>query len=48
MPQAGIEATGTHKPETKGLEFFLEAGYKCLCLNARSIVNKKNELNIMV
>ena len=25
-----------------------EAGYKCVCLNARSIVNKKNELNIMV
>ena len=25
-----------------------EAGYKCACLNARSIVNKKNELNIMV
>ena len=25
-----------------------EAGYICVCLNARSIVNKKNELNIMV
>ena len=25
-----------------------ETGYKCLCLNARSIVNNKNELNIMV
>ena len=25
-----------------------EADYKCMCLNARSIVNKKNELNIMV
>ena len=25
-----------------------EAGYRCACLNARSIVNKKNELNIMV
>ena len=25
-----------------------EAGYRCVCLNARSIVNKKNELNIMV
>ena len=23
-------------------------GYRCVCLNARSIVNKKNELNIMV
>ena len=25
-----------------------EAGNICVCLNARSIVNKKNELNIMV
>ena len=25
-----------------------EAGYRCVCLNARSIINKKNELNIMV
>ena len=25
-----------------------EAGYRCVCLNARSIVNKKNDLNIMV
>ena len=25
-----------------------EAGHICVCLNARSIVNKKNELNIMV
>ena len=25
-----------------------EAGYRCVCLNSRSIVNKKNELNIMV
>ena len=25
-----------------------EAGYRCVCLNARSIVNKKNEVNIMV
>ena len=24
-----------------------EKGYRCVCLNARSIVNKKNELNIM-
>ena len=23
-------------------------GYKCVCLNARSIVNKRNELSIMV
>ena len=25
-----------------------EAGYRCVCLNARRIVNKKNKLNIMV
>ena len=25
-----------------------EAGHRCVCLNAMSIVNKKNELNIMV
>ena len=25
-----------------------DAGYKCVCLIARSIANKKNELNIMV
>ena len=24
-----------------------EAGYRCVCLNARSIVNKKNELNMV-
>ena len=48
MPQAGQEATNTHKPLTKCLENISESGYKCVCLNARSIVNKKNELNIMV
>ena len=25
-----------------------EAGYRCVCLNARSLVIKKKELNIMV
>ena len=25
-----------------------ESGIKCVCLNARSIINKKNEFNIMV
>ena len=29
-------------------ENFSEAGYQCVCLNARNIVNKRNELNIMV
>ena len=44
------------KPNTKdntktsaknSLESSTEFGYKCVCLNARSIVNKRNELNIM-
>ena len=26
----------------------MSAGYKCVCLNTRTIVNKKNELNFMV
>ena len=48
MPQAGQEATSTDKPITKCLENISETGYKCVCLNARSIVNKKNEINIIV
>ena len=48
MPQAGQEATSTDKPITVCLKNMSEAGYRCVCLNARSIVNKKNELNIMV
>ena len=48
MPQAGQEATSTDKPITKCPENMSEAGYRCVCLNARSIVNKKNELNITV
>ena len=48
MPQSGIEATSTDKPITTCPKTRSEAGYKCVCLNARSIVNKKNELNIMV
>ena len=35
-------ATSTHKPETKCPENISEAGYKCVYLNARNIVNKKN------
>ena len=46
IPQVVQEATG--KPITKCHKNRSEAGYKCVCLNARSIVNKKNELNIMV
>ena len=48
MPQAGQEANSTDKPITKCPKNMSEAGYRCVCLNARSIVNKKNELNIMV
>ena len=48
MPQAGQEAASTDKPITKCPKNMSEAGYRCVCLNARSIVNKKNELNIMV
>ena len=48
MPQGGQEATSTDKPITKCPKKMSEAGYRCVCLNARSIVNKKNELNIMV
>ena len=38
----------THKPGMDSLENCFEAGYKYICLNARSIVNKRNELNIIV
>ena len=49
VPQTGHEAISTHKPGTKCPENISDAGYKCVCLNARSIVNnKKIELNIMV
>ena len=48
MPQAGQEATSTDKPITKCQKNKSEAGYRCECLNARNIVNKKNELNITV
>ena len=48
MPQAGQEATSTDKPITECPKNMCEAGYRCVSLNATSIVNKKNELNIMV
>ena len=48
VPQAEQEATSTDKPITKRPENISETGYRCMCLNARSIANKKNELNIMV
>ena len=48
MPQAGQEATSTDKPIKKYPINMSEAGHRCVSLNARSIENKKNELNIMV
>ena len=46
VTQAEQEATSTDKPNhPKNIS---EKSYRCVCLNARSIVNKKNELNIMV
>ena len=48
MPQAGQEATSTDKKIKEYPKNTSEAGYRCVCLNGRSIVNKKNELNIMV
>ena len=38
---AGQETTSIHKPVTTCPENIPEAGYKCLCLNARSIINTK-------
>ena len=48
MPRVGQESTSTDKPITECPKNMSEAGDRCVCLNARSIVNKKNELNIMV
>ena len=39
---------GTDKTAKNSLENSTTFGYKCVCLNARSIVNKRNELNVMV
>ena len=46
MSQAEQEATD--KPISNRPKNISETGYKCVCLKARSIVNKKNEFNIMV
>ena len=48
MPLTGQEATSTHKPVKQCQKNIYEAGYECVYLNARSTINKKNELNIMV
>ena len=44
----GIDKDSKKTPAKNSLESPTEFGYKCVCLNARSIVNKRNELNIMV
>ena len=44
----GIDKDSKTKSAKNSLESPTEFGYKCVCLNARSIVNKRNELNIMV
>ena len=47
-------AVGTHREDStkksakNSLESSTEFGYECVCLNAKSIVNKINGLNIMV
>ena len=46
MSQAEQEATD--KPISNRPKNTSETGYRCVCFNARSIVNKKNELNNMV
>ena len=48
MSQAEQEATSTDKPISNHPKNISKKGYRCICLNARSIVNKKNELNIMI
>ena len=48
VSQAEQEATSTGKPISNLPKNISETGYRCVCLNARSIVNKKNESNIMV
>ena len=44
----GIDKDSKKKSPKNSLESPTEFDYKCVCLNARSIVNKGNELNIMV
>ena len=44
----GIAKDSNKKSAKNSMESPMEFGNKCVCLNARSIVNKRNELNIMV
>ena len=48
-PNTGCTDNDSKKKSAKNsLENSTTFGYKCVCLNARSIVNKRNELNITV
>ena len=42
----GINKDSTKKSAKNSLENSSECGYTCICLNARSIVNKRNELSL--
>ena len=42
MSQTGQKVTSAHKPVARCLENISETGYKCVGLNARNIVKKKN------
>ena len=44
----GIDKDSKKTSAKNSLESPTEFGYTCVCLNARSIVNKRNDLNIMV
>ena len=44
----GIDKDSKNKSAKNSLENPTEFRYKCVCLYSRSIVNKINELNIMV
>ena len=43
----GIDKVSTHNSAKNGLESPTEFGYACVCLKARSKVNKRNELNMV-
>ena len=47
-PQTGEEVRSTHKSAKTCPENISEVEVKTMCLNAKSIVNKKNKLNNMV
>ena len=48
VSQAEQEATSTDKPISNRPKNISETGYRCVCLNARSTVNKKKLIKIMV